>query len=202
MTAIFEKTFDRTLDRLIADYASEAWRGAELEAWLFEDEAARRAAGKRFAAAGVTARLYSAYKPLVHFFTEEAEAGASRIAITYPVSPAAPGQRFLLEAYPLAGMVGAAEIAFTPAEAGGALGVEGGAVERRDAGGILASVLEHEEAVCHFERGVVAGVEADESAHGGRGLLGEGEVYGARPPRLGAALAALYLTGAKRPVKA
>lgn len=126
MTAIFEKTFDRTLDRLIADYASEAWRGAELEAWLFEDEAARRAAGKRFAAAGVTARLHSAYKPLVHFFTEDAAAGASRIAITYPVSPAAPGQRFLLEAYPLAGMVGAAEIAFTPAEAGGALeyGVE------------------------------------------------------------------------------
>ncbi|MBY8916982.1 peptidase M14 [Nitratireductor sp. L1-7-SE] len=126
MTAIFEKTFDRTLDRLVAEYAIEAWRGGELEAWLFEDEAARRAAEKRFAAAGVTARLHSAYKPLVHFFTEDAAAGAARIAVTYPVSLAAPGQRFLLEAYPLAGMVGEAEIAFTPAEAGGALeyGVE------------------------------------------------------------------------------
>ncbi|WP_292899099.1 peptidase M14 [Nitratireductor sp.] len=119
MTAIFEKTFDRTLDRLLADYATEAWRGAELEAWLFEDEAARRAAEKRFEAAGVTARLHSAYKPLVHFFLEEAPASHTRIAITYPVSSAAPAQRFLLEAYPLAGMVDEAEIAFTPAPVDG-----------------------------------------------------------------------------------
>ncbi|WP_295807732.1 peptidase M14 [uncultured Nitratireductor sp.] len=126
MTAIFEKTFDRTLDRLVADYASEAWSGAELEAWLFEDEAARRGAEKRLRAAGITARLHSAYKPLVHFFTEDAPNDASRVAITYPVSPAAGEQRFLLEAYPLAGMVGGAEIAFAPAEAGGPLeyGVE------------------------------------------------------------------------------
>ncbi|WPZ14728.1 peptidase M14 [Nitratireductor rhodophyticola] len=125
MTAIFEKTFDRTLDRLVAEYAIEAWRGGELEAWLFEDEAARRAAEKRFAAAGVTARLHSAYKPLVHFFLEDAPA-APRIAVTYPVSSAAAEQRFLLEAYPLAGMVGEAEIAFTPAPVDGPLeyGVE------------------------------------------------------------------------------
>ena len=125
MTSIFEKTFDRTLDRLVAEYAIEAWRGGELEAWLFEDEAARRAAEKRFAAAGVTARLHSAYKPLVHFFLEDAPA-APRIAVTYPVSAAAPEQRFLLEAYPLAGMVGEAEISFTPAPVDGPLeyGVE------------------------------------------------------------------------------
>ncbi|EIM77919.1 hypothetical protein A33O_01040 [Nitratireductor aquibiodomus RA22] len=125
MTAIFEKTFDRTLDRLVAEYAIEAWRGAELEAWLFEDEAARRGAEKRFEAAGVTARLHGAYKPLVHFFLEDAPL-APRIAITYPVSPAAAEQRFLLEAYPLAGMVGEAEIAFTPAPVDGPLeyGVE------------------------------------------------------------------------------
>ncbi len=125
MTAIFEKTFDRTLDRLVAEYAIEAWRGGELEAWLFEDEAARRGAEKRFAAAGVTARLHSAYKPLVHFFLEDAPA-APRIAVTYPVSSAAAEQRFLLEAYPLAGMVGEAEIAFTPAPVDGPLeyGVE------------------------------------------------------------------------------
>ena len=45
--------------------------------------------------------------PLAPFFTEDAAAGAARIAITYPVSSAAPAQRFLLEAYPLAGMVDA-----------------------------------------------------------------------------------------------
>lgn len=125
MTAIFEKTYDRTLDRLVAEYAIEAWRGGELEAWLFEDEAARRAAEKRFAEVGIKVRLHSAYKPLVHFFLEDMPA-APRIAVTYPVSAAAPEQRFLLEAYPLAGMVGEAEIAFTPAPVDGPLeyGVE------------------------------------------------------------------------------
>ncbi|WP_336056070.1 peptidase M14 [Nitratireductor sp. CH_MIT9313-5] len=126
MSVIFEKTFDRTLDRLVAEYANDAWRGAELEAWLFEDEAARRAAEKHLTAAGVTARLHSAYKPLVHFFLEEVMPDAARITVTYPVSSAAAEQRFLLEAYPLAGMVGDAEIVFAPGPVDGPLeyGVE------------------------------------------------------------------------------
>lgn len=120
MTLIFERTFERTLDCLVAEYATEAWRGARLEAWLFEDEAARLAAIAKFAAAGVEARLHSAYKPLVHFFLEQAATKGpfERIAITYPVHEAASEHRFLLEAYPLAGMVEGAELAFTAAQPG------------------------------------------------------------------------------------
>lgn len=121
MTLILEKTFPRTLDRLVADYANEDWRGARLEAWLFEDATARQTSQEKFARAGVTAKFYSAYKPLIHFFLEEAIARGpfQHIEIIYPVDNVAPELRFLLEAYPLAGMVGDAEIVFTAAEPGG-----------------------------------------------------------------------------------
>ncbi|MCR4264560.1 peptidase M14 [Nitratireductor sp. ZSWI3] len=120
MTVILDKTFERTLDRLVADHAVEAWRGARLEAWLFEDAESRRGAEQRFAKAGIAARLHSAYKPLVHFFLEEEGASGpfERIEITYPVNEAAVEQRFLLEAYPLAGMLGDAELSFVPGAPG------------------------------------------------------------------------------------
>lgn len=120
MTIILEKTFQRTLDHLVANYSNEVWRGAQLDAWVFEDAAARRAAEDKLARAGVTARFYSAYKPLVHFFLEEevARGAFKHIAIDYPVDRTAPELRFLLEAYPLAGMVGDAEVQFTAAQSG------------------------------------------------------------------------------------
>jgi len=121
MTILLEKTFSRTLDQLLESYANEAWRGARLEAWVFEDATARRAVEEEFAKVGITARLYSAYKPLVHFFLEEeiAQGPFKQIAITYPVDQAASALRFLLESYPLGGMVGDAEIRFTAAQPGG-----------------------------------------------------------------------------------
>lgn len=119
MALIFEKIFERTLHRLLADFAREEWRGAWLEAWVFEDASARRAAEAQFAQAGISARLHCAYKPLVHFFLEELVGSFQEVAIAYPVDPAAPELRFRLEAYPLADMVGDAEIRFTAAPTGG-----------------------------------------------------------------------------------
>lgn len=64
---------------------------------------------------GVTARIRSAYKPLLTFFLEDVDlSGVESIEIRYPVHPAAPENRFRLEAYPLAALVGDAKIDFIP----------------------------------------------------------------------------------------
>lgn len=105
MTLLLDTTLPRSLDALLA----RAWPpGATVEAWLFEDAESRREAERALAARGVTARLRSAYKPLLHAFLEEIDlAGVADIAVAYPVHPAASPQRFLTEAYPLAALVGA-----------------------------------------------------------------------------------------------
>lgn len=109
MTVIFEKSFGRTLDQLIA----EANPGDRFEAWTFEDRQSREAAMVRLAQKGVTARIRSAYKPLVTFFLEEVDLdGLQTIEIRYPVHPEASENRFRLEAYPLAALVGEARITF------------------------------------------------------------------------------------------
>lgn len=116
MTVLLDASVERTLDTLIARLES-GQRGARVEAWLFEDEAERRAAEQRLAGAGVTATLRSAYKPLVHFFLEEVERdGLTRVAVRYPVRPEARPPRFLLEAYPLHAMLDGIDLTF---EAGG-----------------------------------------------------------------------------------
>ena len=71
MTILLDTRIPRTLDTLVRDWAGGDHRGITLEAWLFEDEAARRRAEQVFAASGIHARLRSAYKPLVHAFLEE-----------------------------------------------------------------------------------------------------------------------------------
>lgn len=111
MTEIFQKSFERTLERLVA----EATPGEAFEAWTFDDRNSRKAAEQVLAEKGVTARLHSAYKPLLCFFREAVDlSGVEAIEIRYPVHPAAPENRFRLEAYPLAGLVGAATIDFLP----------------------------------------------------------------------------------------
>ncbi len=111
MTEIFAKSFERTLDRLVA----EAKPGQTFEAWTFDDRKARKAAEQVLKQKGITARIRSAYKPLLNFFLEEVDLeGVEAIEIRYPVHPAAPENRFRLEAYPLAGMVGSAAITFLP----------------------------------------------------------------------------------------
>ena len=112
---LYQDRPQRTLDALIARFA-QAPAGTVVEAWTFDDAAARRRAEGRLAVAGVTARLRSAYKPLVCFFREEARPGFTAARIAYPVHPAAEANRFLLEAYPLAALLAPAEVAFVPGD--------------------------------------------------------------------------------------
>ncbi|MBD8689402.1 MULTISPECIES: M14 family metallopeptidase [unclassified Rhizobium] len=113
MTQIFSQTFVRTLDELVL----HAVEGQTFEAWTFDDAKSRRDAERRLAEKGVTARIRSAYKPLLHAFLEEIDlAGIDHISINYPVHASAPANRFRLEAYPLAALVGKAEIEFVPRE--------------------------------------------------------------------------------------
>ena len=111
MREIFTQDFQRTLDEMV----EQATYGQSFEAWTFDDIQSRRRAEQRLAAKGVTARIRSAYKPLVHAFLEEIDLeGVERIAIHYPVHAQAAENRFRLEAYPLAALVGNAELSFAP----------------------------------------------------------------------------------------
>lgn len=105
-TPLLELTLPRTLDRWVAQFEQREWRGAHIQGWLFEGLAARRAAERRLAAAGVQAQLRSAYKPLLHYFLEEIDCSTlAAVKVHYPVHAHASPHRFLLEAYPLAGML-------------------------------------------------------------------------------------------------
>ena len=116
MTILFDREIPRTLDALVGDL-SRGHQGAVVEAWLFEDEAARREAETALAAAGVSARLRSAYKPLVHAVLEEIDTnGLAAATIRYPVHPAAVPDRFLLEAYPLAALLPDVDLRFEPGD--------------------------------------------------------------------------------------
>lgn len=111
MTEIFRQAFERTLDNIVA----RAEAGQSIEAWTFDDLTSRRDAERRLLEKGVTARIRSAYKPLLHAFLEDIDlAGVTNIQIGYPVHPSAPDNRFRLEAYPLAALVGNATIEFHP----------------------------------------------------------------------------------------
>lgn len=112
MTKLLDLDVARTLDALVSDLLQQK-PAAPVEAWLFDDGPSRRAAEEELAAAGIKVRLHSAYKPLVYFFLEEVDiASLARIEIGYPVHAAAAPSRFLIEAYPLAALVGDAEISF------------------------------------------------------------------------------------------
>lgn len=102
---MLERSFPRTTKALLDEYATPAYQGYQFEAWVFDDEAERQATETAFKAAGISARLRSAYKPLVHFFLEEFSwASLQSLVIEYPVLAHAP-RRFLLEAYPLAALL-------------------------------------------------------------------------------------------------
>ncbi len=116
MTTIYRKSFERSLEQLAAD----AVPGCSLEAWTFDDTKSRRDTEKRLKDKGVTARIRSAYKPLLFVFLEEVNLdGVEAIEIRYPVHRDAPANRFRLEAYPLASLVGDAKIDFVAREDNG-----------------------------------------------------------------------------------
>lgn len=106
------RTIDQWVDALLARSPAE---GCSVEGWLFEGIDARRAAERRLAAAGIAARLHSAYKPLVHHVLDQvALKGLARATVRYPVHPRAPARRFALEAYPLAEMLGGIPFELSP----------------------------------------------------------------------------------------
>lgn len=109
MTVIFEKSFEPTLSRLVVDTKP----GQNFEAWTFDDRQSRERAERALEEKGVHARIRSAYKPLVNAFIEDIDLqDVDTIEIHYPVHANAPDNRFRLEAYPLAAMVGDRKIAF------------------------------------------------------------------------------------------
>jgi len=112
---LLETTLTRTIDAWVDRFARAEWRGATVEGWLFEDVQARRAAEQRLRAAGVQATMRSTYKPLLHYFLEEIDRSQlAAVTVRYPVHPLASPRRFLLEAYPLAGLLADCAIEFLP----------------------------------------------------------------------------------------
>ena len=106
LSVLLEATFPNALDALVDRLSDPAWQGAQVEAWVFEDQPTRHAAEVALATAGVSARIRSAYKPLLHAVLEEMDlTGVTAIEIATPSHPASTAQRFSLEAYPLAGLV-------------------------------------------------------------------------------------------------
>ena len=115
---LLDTTFSRTLDDWVARFSQTPWRGCTLDGWLFEGLAARRTAEHRLAAMGVQARLRSAYKPLLHYFLEELDTSTlAAVTVHYPVHRLALPQRFLQEAYPLAGLLAHCQLEFVPKHA-------------------------------------------------------------------------------------
>ncbi len=111
MTTLLDLTAPRTLDALVERFGN-GHGGFQIEAWLFEGPKARRTAEARLREAGVTARIRSSYKPLIHHFLEEAASPNGPLVIELPAHEAASDGRFRLEAYPLAGMIGKTELTF------------------------------------------------------------------------------------------
>ncbi|MDP3616840.1 MAG: hypothetical protein Q8R49_03310 [Rhodoferax sp.] len=108
MTSLLELEIPRTMDHLLERAARE--RPSRIEAWLFEDQAARRAAERRLADSGVDARLHSAYKPLLHAFLEDpALQNPSRVSIMVAETAL---QRLKVDAYPMAALLSNASLEF------------------------------------------------------------------------------------------
>ena len=111
MTSIFKQTYASSLQTLINEVES----GSTIELWTFDDAKTRKAAEAALMGKGVSAKIRSAYKPLVYAFLEEINLeGIRSIEVHYPVHANAPDNRFRLEAYPLAALVGEREISFVP----------------------------------------------------------------------------------------
>ena len=122
MRPLLDLALPRTLDAWVDELQAAQAPGVVVDGWLFEGPSARRAAEQRLRAAGIEARLHSAYKPLVHHFLEQIDtSGLAQVTVHYPVHPKASPRRFALEAYPLVSMIGAAELVLEPKPVNNAL---------------------------------------------------------------------------------
>lgn len=118
MSALIEdRVLPSTLDELPARL--QALGATRAEAWSFDDEPRRRAAELALQAAGLQVWLRCAYKPLLHFFLEEAGPLPGLREITVH-APAELLQRIKVDAYPLAGLLGEqTQLAFVAEAEGG-----------------------------------------------------------------------------------
>ncbi|MEO1017514.1 MAG: M14 family zinc carboxypeptidase [Pseudomonadota bacterium] len=115
-----DETFPLSLDTLFEAYGNEAYHGAEVAIWVFDGHKRRLEFEAKFQAAGIKARIRSAYKPLVHAFLEEIDLGGiDDIEIRYPVVEGNEAERFRLEAYPATALVGNRAVHLTPADVAG-----------------------------------------------------------------------------------
>ncbi len=106
MTVLFDNTLELSSTQLLADQRVGAWSEHKVEIWLFADLQTRQALSADLDKQGIKAEVFSAYKPLLHFFLEnQSLQDLFRVEIRYPVHAAADSKRFLLEAYPLARML-------------------------------------------------------------------------------------------------
>ena len=95
MTTLLDTQFTRTLDAIVARFVEPEWPGMLVEAWVFEDRAARRAAEAVLRGRGFNAVIRSAYKPLVHAFLEEIDMqGVTAVTVGLPPEDA---RRFQVE---------------------------------------------------------------------------------------------------------
>jgi hypothetical protein len=115
MTVMVEHTIARTATTLLADERLSAWSGLNMSLWLYEGHAERLRVQQMLSEHGITARVRSAYKPLLHFFLEELDLDALvAVSIHYPVIVGCDPKRFLLEAYPLARLLKHCEVTWVP----------------------------------------------------------------------------------------
>lgn len=104
---LLDLPLERTLHAWVQRFGEPRWRGCHVEGWVFESQAARLAAAQQLAAAGVHARFHSAYKPLVQHFMDHVDCTqVVQARVRYPLAAHGPAQRFRLEAYPLAALLG------------------------------------------------------------------------------------------------
>ena len=131
---LLERAFERTARQLTQRLLADPRPGSIVDLWLFEGPVRRRRMQDELVQAGIRARVFSAYKPLLHYFLEHVDRDTLRSArITYPCHAASPDNRFLLESYPLIDLFPAARIDFTAA-------TEASAGEARGSGGETAAV--------------------------------------------------------------
>jgi hypothetical protein len=113
---LLELAIERTANQVMGRLLSDPQPGSVVDLWLFEGPSRRRRMETELAQAGIQARVFCAYKPLLHYFLEHVDRGSLASArIVYPVHPACPENRFLLETYPLADLYPQARIDFAPA---------------------------------------------------------------------------------------
>lgn len=117
---LFEQTIPVTSGLILEQVREqpEQWRGKIVEIWLYEGVQARRRLANQLSEFGISAKVRSAYKPLLQWFLfEQIEEGLAtdlqRVDIRYPVDLRTDSRRFVCEAYPLDMLLPGVEIVWS-----------------------------------------------------------------------------------------